>query len=148
MLCVHVEIYPIENETHISLKYVVIMARYENHWLFVRHRERSTWEIPGGKIERDETVSEAAIRELYEETGCTTNNLQALADYRVTIGSRTSHGRLFVADIATFGELPESEIIEVIKRTTLPENLTYPMIQPHLFTYGEKCLQANLKGAD
>jgi len=37
-------------------------------WLMVRHNVRG-WELPGGKIQNGETVENAAIRELYEETG-------------------------------------------------------------------------------
>ena len=33
------------------------------------HKERDTWESPGGHIDEGETPLEAAERELYEETG-------------------------------------------------------------------------------
>ncbi len=51
------------------LTYVVIGTRYLDKWVFVRHKLRRTWEIPGGHIEEDETPLEAAQRELQEETG-------------------------------------------------------------------------------
>ncbi len=37
-------------------------------WIMVRHKERG-WELPGGAISDSETEDEAALRELYEETG-------------------------------------------------------------------------------
>ena len=37
-------------------------------WLMVRHVERG-WELPGGAIRKGEAVDEAALRELFEETG-------------------------------------------------------------------------------
>ena len=49
------------------LEFAVIAARYEEHWVFVRHRCRDTWEIPGGHREPGETVEEAARRELWED---------------------------------------------------------------------------------
>ena len=52
-----------------KLTYSVISARFESHWIFVRHQMRSTWEIAGGHIEKGETSAEAAGRELMEETG-------------------------------------------------------------------------------
>jgi NUDIX domain. len=50
------------------LAYSVITARFEGKWIFVRHRERTTWEIPGGHIEEGESSDVAASRELMEET--------------------------------------------------------------------------------
>lgn len=40
----------------------------ESCWIMVRHKNRG-WELPGGNIRRDESVEEAALRELFEETG-------------------------------------------------------------------------------
>ena len=37
-------------------------------WLMVRHKTRG-WELPGGRINDNESIQEAAIRELNEETG-------------------------------------------------------------------------------
>lgn len=37
--------------------------------LFVKHRDRGTWEFPGGEIEPGETAEEAALREVREEIG-------------------------------------------------------------------------------
>jgi len=38
------------------------------HWLMVKHFERG-WELPGGWIEDEEASEEAALRELFEESG-------------------------------------------------------------------------------
>ena len=40
----------------------------ENCWIMVRHKNRG-WELPGGNIRIGESVEEAALRELFEETG-------------------------------------------------------------------------------
>ena len=52
------------------LKYAVIMAQEDGRWLICRHKERTTWEIPGGHRESDERIEETAKRELYEGNGC------------------------------------------------------------------------------
>lgn len=126
--------HPINSHTN-SLKYVVICACYQNQWLFVRHLERTTWEIPGGHIEVGENPDQAAARELKEETGAVEFKLTAISDYSVTMADQTSYGRLYFAEISQMGTLPESEIAEVIQLNSLPDELTYPDIQPRLLKY-------------
>lgn len=46
------------------------MVRNKNNDILLIHR-RGYWDLPKGKIEKNETVSEAAIREVEEETGLT-----------------------------------------------------------------------------
>ena len=40
----------------------------DSSWVMVKHKIRG-WELPGGRINKNETVEHAAIRELKEETG-------------------------------------------------------------------------------
>jgi len=114
--------------------YSVINALYLGKWVFVRHVERDTWEIPGGHIEEGETPDEAAGRELYEETGALTFSLHCVATYSVTMDNITGWGRLYFAEITEIGPVNDtSEIDEVIFQAEMPQRLTYPSIQPHLF---------------
>lgn len=118
-----------------KLTYSVISARYRNSWIFVRHHNRTTWEIAGGHIEKEETSFEAAGRELMEETGALKFNLECIATYSVTLDGETGWGRLYIADVLEIGPIPDiSEIAEIVLMDHLPENLTHPDIQPHLFT--------------
>ncbi|GAB6085921.1 NUDIX hydrolase [Alkaliphilus crotonatoxidans] len=117
------------------LKYAVIVASFQNKWIFVRHRERSTWEIPGGRRELDETIYDTAKRELYEETGATAFQLQAICDYSVNRQDNWSYGRIFYSQIEGLGPLPDMEIEEVRFFDGLPDHLTYPEIQPLLFNH-------------
>lgn len=114
------------------LTYVVLPARIGNNWIFVRHEERTTWEIPGGHIEEGELPDDAAKRELVEETGAVTFEVRAVCDYSVERNDQKSYGRLYICDVSKLGVLGVSEIVEVIQQPTLPEKLTYPEIQPVL----------------
>jgi len=117
-----------------KLTYSVISAKFDEKWIFVRHNKRSTWEIAGGHIEEGETSFEAAGRELMEETGAIKFNLVCIATYSVTIDGETGWGRLYIAKVFEIGPIPDiSEIAEIVLSDHLPENLTHPDIQPHLF---------------
>lgn len=116
------------------LQFAVVMAKYKNKWVFVKHRQRTTYEIPGGRREKNEPILVTAQRELYEETGAKECALEPIDVYNVHFenGLITS-GLLCYGLIEQFEQLPESEIEKVILLDAMPENLTYPAIQPHLF---------------
>jgi 8-oxo-dGTP diphosphatase len=118
----------------INLTYSVIAAKYGDNWIYVRHHKRTTWEIPGGHIEEDETADEAASRELMEETGALVFTIECVSTYSVLKNGKTGYGRLYLAEISTMGPVPDtSEIAEVKMMDSLPKNLTHPDIQPYLF---------------
>jgi 8-oxo-dGTP diphosphatase len=123
-----VRLHEVEVEDNL-LEYAVIISRYHNQWVFCRHKQRTTYEIPGGHREKGESIYEAAKRELTEETGALEFEIQTLCDYSVQSKDEINYGRVFVANIALLGELPDSEIGEVIISKELPEKWTYPEIQ-------------------
>lgn len=106
----------------------LICARYNGKWVFCKHKERDTYEIPGGHREDSEDIETTAKRELWEETGAKNFDI-----YPVCIYSFTDYGMLYFAEIRSFGELPPLEIEKIKLFDDMPENLTYPAIQPYLF---------------
>lgn len=90
--------------------------------------ERAIYEIPAGKLEIGEAGSEAAaaLRELEEETGYTTDNLTLLHDFYSAIGFCNERIRLYLADQLIKVENPrpqdEDEVIE-LSEVTLEEAL-------------------------
>jgi len=117
-----------------ELTYVMMGARYQGQWIFVRHRQRKTWELPAGHIEADEGPDRAAVRELYEEAGVVNSSLTVVSDYSVTDGGQRAKGRLYLADVIELEPLPEHEIEEIKLCGELPANLTYPEVQTLLFS--------------
>jgi 8-oxo-dGTP diphosphatase len=131
---IEVKFYDPTHTPEARLTYSVISARYGNKWLYVRHQDRDTWEIPAGHVEEDETADEAAQRELMEETGAVEFKIECVATYSVLKNGEKGYGRLYLADIFELGPVPDiSEIAEVRFLDSLPENLTHPDIQPHLY---------------
>lgn len=117
-----------------KLIYSVIPARYRGKWIFLRKTTRPTWEICAGHIEDGETSDEAAERELMEETGALEFSLSLIATYSVENEGRTGYGRLYYAEVTDIGDVPDrSEIAERIFADGLPDDLTYPEVQPVLF---------------
>ena len=52
-----------------KLRTSYVVAFMDGRYLMVHNRKRNGWEMPGGKIEGDETPKEAARRECIEESG-------------------------------------------------------------------------------
>lgn len=120
------------------LRFAVIIARYENQLIFVKHKNRDTFEFPGGRREMNESIIDCAKRELYEETGALEFELTPISIYsvkgktRANLTGNETYGMLFKADILKLGNLPKSEIEKIIITSTLPTKWTYPEIQPYL----------------
>ena len=126
------------------LKFAVIIAKTDNKWAFCKHRERDTYEVPGGHREDGETILETAKRELKEETGAVEFYIKPICVYSVKGKTRVnenlndeSFGMLYYAEIASFEEL-HSEIETILIADKLVDNWTYPLIQPKLIEEAHK----------
>ena len=117
-----------------KLKFAVILARSGGKWVFCRHRDRTTLEIPGGRREPGERIEETASRELREETGAAAFSIRPVCIYSVVRDdAEESFGALYAAEITSFEKELHSEIEKIILLDNPPEsNWTYPDIQPHL----------------
>ena len=127
-----------ENVDDSLLKFAVIIAKTNGKWVFCKHRERDTYEVPGGHREDGEEILETARRELKEETGAVEFDIKPICVYSVKGKTRVhenlideTFGMLYIADIVSFEEL-HSEIEKILITDELVDNWTYPLIQPKL----------------
>lgn len=123
------------------LKFAVIIAKSNGKWVFCKHKNRDTLEVAGGHREANENIIDTAKRELIEETGAIDFSLNPVCVYSVmekdNWGGDETFGLLCYADIKSFGEI-NSEIEKIIITDDLPDNWTYPTIQPLLLAELEK----------
>lgn len=124
-----------ENIDDELLKFAVIVSKTNGKWVFCKHKLRNTLEVPGGHREPNENIIDTARRELVEETGAVDFELKPICVYSVVdennFNGEETFGLLCYADIYSLGEI-NSEIEKIVITDILPENWTYPDIQPIL----------------
>lgn len=126
------------------IKFAVIVSKSNGKWVFCRHKERTTFEIPGGHREAGEDILETAKRELSEETGALAFAIVPICVYsvigknRINETGEETYGMLYYADITSFQSELHSEMEQVYLLEELPDNWTYPLIQPALIKEAQR----------
>lgn len=96
----------------------VVSIAAMNEWgqpLFGLRRSSGKWTMPGGYINKGESIPKAAVRELYEETGLRPDELTYLGKETITISGRpvTVHAfRARVSGTPTCDKDPDQECSE------------------------------------
>lgn len=109
--------------------HVLVLVKQQDKWLCTIHKRRGV-EFPGGKVEAGETLEQAAIREVAEETGVVITNPQWFAYYEVhdtTPFCKT----VFIAQLSSQGPIPNDD--ETIGKLWLTEQQIFE--QPKLSFY-------------
>lgn len=126
------------------LEFTVIISKSNGKWVFCKHKERYTFEVPGGHRETGEKIEDTAVRELKEETGAVDFNIKPVCVYSVKGKTRVnenaakeSFGMLYAAEIFSFEEI-HSEIEKIVLSDDLIRQWTYPLIQPKLISEAKK----------
>ena len=124
------------------LKFAVIITKYQGKWVFCKHKDRDTLEVPGGHREPGETIEETARRELYEETGAIRYTIEPIGIYSMTsphdFEGVETFGKLFFARVEELEPELHSEMEKVVIMDELPTNWRYPDVYPLLLEFGEK----------
>lgn len=126
------------------LKFAVIISKAFGKWVFCKHAERDTYEVPGGHREQGESILETARRELKEETGAIEFDIRPVCVYSVTGKNNVNKsgeeifGMLFFAEIYSFEDELHSEMEKIVLFDNQPEVMTYPLIQPVLIKEFER----------
>ena len=126
------------------LEFAVIISKSNGKWVFCKHKERDTFEVPGGHRETGEKIEDTAVRELKEETGAVDFNIKPVCVYSVKGKTRVnenaakeSFGMLYAAEIFSFEEI-HSDIEKIVLSDDLIRQWTYPLIQPKLISEAKK----------
>ena len=92
-------------------KTAFLLPFFDDGDVLLAHHQRRGLEVPGGHIEAGETLIEAAVRECYEEVGCSVKNvrpvgyLKMISDGSIPEGWRYPHPisyqQFFIGQIAS-----------------------------------------------
>jgi ADP-ribose pyrophosphatase YjhB (NUDIX family) len=104
----------------------VMMIQDDKVWL-IRHTYLSGWFMPGGGLNRNESLEQAARREAKEETGAELGEVSLLGVFSNFIQWKTDHTVVFLCKDFKFTGKSDAEIAE-LKRFPLSElpEFVYP----------------------
>ncbi|MCR4904618.1 MAG: NUDIX hydrolase [Clostridiales bacterium] len=133
----------------------VIPVNEAGEVLLERRTDNHSWGYPGGSVELDEVVEDAARRELYEETGLVAEELTLFGvfsgpdtHYVYPNGDEVSNVDIvYICRRWTgepVGQPEEVEELRFFAPDALPENLSPPIRVP-LLTWAEKQITGDFK---
>ncbi|MDT2045121.1 nucleoside triphosphatase YtkD [Priestia aryabhattai] len=114
-------------------RHVWVVCRYKGQWLLTNHSKRGL-EFPGGKLELEETPEEAAVREVFEETGGEVENLSYIGQYKVVSKGKTIIKNIYFANVSNlvpkddYMETKGPVIIQEIPEQGIQKNTKYSFI--------------------
>lgn len=88
---------------------IVKKTTQENQLLLIKRKNepfKGCWALPGGFVDEDEDLEQAAIRELFEETQVKVYNLEQIGAF----GKPNRDPRGHMVSVAYFGTVPEEVI--------------------------------------
>ncbi len=99
-----------------------VIAFKADEFVMVRHRSRK-WEMPGGRLLRNEGYEDGAMREFLEETGM---KLRIVGEIPIDVDG----GKVFVGIArGPLNDARSKEISQVRTFEELPEDLSFPLVE-------------------
>lgn len=92
-------------------RHVLVICRYKEQWLLTRHSRRGL-EFPGGKVEAGELPDDAAVREVWEETGAGLASIEWLGQYKVTGKAEVIYKNVYFARVEEI--IPKEDYMETL----------------------------------
>lgn len=89
--------------------HVLVLVHSKEGWIFTHHKKRGL-EFPGGKREQGESIEQAAIREVWEETGVHIKQLTYIGQYKVTEQSNSFVKNVYFAHALSI--VPKKDYME------------------------------------
>lgn len=98
----------------------------EDQILLVKHMYEDKWYLPGGLVERGETLDEAVRREAMEEVGASLNDLQLFGAYSNFREHQNDHVIVFISHDFSLNGISDHEIEKTafFSFDSLPENVS------------------------
>lgn len=110
----------------------VVIADGQGKVLLVKEYDDENWKLPGGKIEKDETILAAIKRELMEELACDIADEQIVRHVKAKI-PHSEHYR-YIVKILIPSDVPQTteEVVEVLWAN--PDDLPASDFREHIST--------------
>lgn len=121
----------------------ILLLKRNKVWL-VRHTYLPGWFLPGGGLERNETLEQAARREAFEETGAELEKVTLLGAFTNFVQWKTDHTVVFLCRDFDITGKPDGEIAEIraYPLNALPD-ATYKSHRRLLEAYRDGKLKSN-----
>lgn len=116
----------------IEPKHVLVICRMGKHWLLTKHKVRGL-EFPGGKVESGESLEQAAIREVKEETGAALAHIEQIGEYEVTANSDSFVKAVFYGEVMELNK--KAHYFETDGPALIEEDQLLPQLNNQEFSY-------------
>jgi len=139
------DVYSLSDIAKFKIDYVSMFANYNNKWIICHLVKSDKWDCPGGKIESNEKPIQAAMRELYEETGTVESDYIPLFIYCIKTENGFSYGIQYYCEVVEMEEVPDFEIDKIEFHKNIPfTKLKTPVVHEKLFTYVQQIMKSGI----